>query len=287
MFTSYFVVKRNRLATYCRSSLPAAQSAIVELLSNFLLALRRSIVVGFFSKHRPFQDYRHLCHSRGWRFFLVSPRTFARIGVLFKQDNALSCAGNPYAELEWLLDGDRWKTVGGGFSDINEFLGTLNFADFRITAERRKKIAGRLAAIEASQRATARMLGVGVGTVSRDLDVPNGTPKAEKPNKIRAEDVPNVPNGTPSAGASASENSPPPAPSGDAPAAPVGLLQSPAATFKTAKKAAAQADAATRREERIEAISAKSTALPEAVRYPIILADPPWRYENPPMGWDH
>ena len=96
-----------------------------------------------------------------------------------------------------LLENDRWKTVGPGFSDINAFLGTLNFADFRIGAERRKKIASRLAAIEASQRATARMLGVTNATISRDLDVTNVTPEPEKPNEIGADNGPNVANVTP------------------------------------------------------------------------------------------
>jgi transcriptional regulator with XRE-family HTH domain len=36
--------------------------------------------------------------------------------------------------------------------------------------------------------------------------------------------------------------------------------------------------------ERIAEISKANTALPGGARYPVILADPPWRYENPPMG---
>lgn len=39
-----------------------------------------------------------------------------------------------------------------------------------------------------------------------------------------------------------------------------------------------------RREERLEEISRNNTELDTSVRYPIIYADPPWRYENPPMG---
>jgi len=45
--------------------------------------------------------------------------------------------------------------------------------------------------------------------------------------------------------------------------------------------------AKTSREERIEniaEISKGNTDLGTAQRYPIIYADPPWRYENPPMG---
>lgn len=36
--------------------------------------------------------------------------------------------------------------------------------------------------------------------------------------------------------------------------------------------------------EKIEQISAGNESLDTSRRYPIILADPPWRYENPPMG---
>lgn len=45
--------------------------------------------------------------------------------------------------------------------------------------------------------------------------------------------------------------------------------------------------AVVRREERLEKIaeiSKGNAELSTAVRYPIIYADPPWRYENPPMG---
>ena len=67
-------------------------------------------------------------------------------------------------------DEDRWKRVGVGFGDINAFLATMNFSDLRIAIDQRKKLAKRLQEIEASQRATARLLGVGRGTVQRDLD---------------------------------------------------------------------------------------------------------------------
>lgn len=45
--------------------------------------------------------------------------------------------------------------------------------------------------------------------------------------------------------------------------------------------------AAVKREERLDRlaeISKGNTELSTAVRYPIVYADPPWRYENPPMG---
>ena len=39
-----------------------------------------------------------------------------------------------------------------------------------------------------------------------------------------------------------------------------------------------------RRDERIEEIAKANRDLPTGVRYPVIYADPPWRYEHPPMG---
>jgi phage N-6-adenine-methyltransferase len=79
-----------------------------------------------------------------------------------------------YQELEWLLDGDRWQTVGEGFKDINDFLATIDFSPFRIAAAQRRKIARRLEEIEASQRATAKMLGVDHRTIGHDLKDDNG-----------------------------------------------------------------------------------------------------------------
>ena len=31
-----------------------------------------------------------------------------------------------FQKLEWLIEGDRWKTVGDGFEDVNAFLDTSN-----------------------------------------------------------------------------------------------------------------------------------------------------------------
>ena len=72
-------------------------------------------------------------------------------------------------ELEWLLDEDRWKGVAGGFDDVNAFLDTLNLSEFRVAIDRRKKLAQRLAAIQASQSATARLFGVDESTIRADL----------------------------------------------------------------------------------------------------------------------
>jgi hypothetical protein len=75
------------------------------------------------------------------------------------------------SELEWLLDKDRWKRVGGGYEDINAFMASIeaSFSEFRPVAEKRRKIAKRLAELNASQRQTARLLGANETTIRRDL----------------------------------------------------------------------------------------------------------------------
>jgi N6-adenosine-specific RNA methylase IME4 len=90
------------------------------------------------------------------------------------------------AELEWLLDEDRWKHIGPGFDDINAFLATLSFAEFRLVLDQRKQLAARLYALQASQRATARLLGVSRDTVQRDLGGRNRPAIADNLNKTES-----------------------------------------------------------------------------------------------------
>ena len=84
------------------------------------------------------------------------------------------------SELEWLLKDNRWMSVGGGFDDINAFLKTIDFSEFRIAVDQRKKLANRLHEIEASQRTAAKVLGVGRATIQRDIGGSNGPPPPEK-----------------------------------------------------------------------------------------------------------
>lgn len=74
-------------------------------------------------------------------------------------------------ELEYLLEGDRWKAVGKGYDDINEFARSLNPKDeqLRFARDRRKKLAEALDRLGASQRATAKALGVSHTQVQNDL----------------------------------------------------------------------------------------------------------------------
>jgi hypothetical protein len=74
-------------------------------------------------------------------------------------------------ELEYLLEENRWKAVGKGYDDISEFARSLNPKDeqLRFARDRRKKLAGLLDKLGASQRATAKALGVDESTVRDDL----------------------------------------------------------------------------------------------------------------------
>lgn len=166
-----------------------------------------------------------------------------------------------FSELEWLLEDGRWQKIGAGYDDINAFLATIDFSEFRIAIEQRKKFAGRLKQIQASQRATAKMLGVGAGTIARDLSpAPNGA-SAES---LAAE-----------SGASGNETAPIGAPA---------WFQGDADPSKLARKQVKQAENRKARIANIAEISKGNRELDTAVRYPIIYADPPWRYENPPIG---
>src|SRR5215203_5612014 len=70
------------------------------------------------------------------------------------------------SELEWLLDDDRWREVAGGIEDFNQFLSTIDLSGFRHALEQRKPFAERLKALGATQRTTAKMLGVSRQTVN-------------------------------------------------------------------------------------------------------------------------
>jgi hypothetical protein len=162
-------------------------------------------------------------------------------------------------KLEWLLDNDRWRGVGEGFDDINEFMASIRLDSFRPLAEQRKRIAQRIKELQpkVSNRAIAKTLGVGRSTVNRDTG-PNGPAVDKKASDISAAESSSGPFGPPT-------------------------IAGPAA----AKLVARKENAVDRRDERlanIAEIAKGNTELGTSTRYPIIYADPPWRYENPPMG---
>lgn len=73
-------------------------------------------------------------------------------------------------ELDWLLTDDRWQQVGGGYSDVNAFLATIDLSDFKLAVDQRRELSRKLTGLQASQRATAKALGVAVGTVNGDVN---------------------------------------------------------------------------------------------------------------------
>ena len=119
-----------------------------------------------------------------------------------QQKQAIRVSNIPAAEFEKVVESENPATV----TEL---------------AERRKKIASRLASIEASQRATARMLGVEKRTIGRDLSGANAPASSEELNEISPAFEPS--------GAKA------PLPKGDTPAAPSPLLQSPEVTASAAR----------------------------------------------------
>lgn len=72
---------------------------------------------------------------------------------------------------EWLIEDNRWQQVGGGFDDINKFLASVaaQSSQFTYSIEQRKRVAKKLAELQASQRKTAEALGVDNATIHRDL----------------------------------------------------------------------------------------------------------------------
>lgn len=154
-------------------------------------------------------------------------------------------------ELEWLLEADRWKSVGPGFNSGNEFIQTINLAEFRIAVDRRKKLAKRLAEIEGTQRAIAKALGVNVATVNRD--VANATNKNNGHEKNQSVADATVANATPS----------------------------PLIT-QSGSVAAEQLRRQALKEQRREEVSQKvfeSPVVPSG-QYSTIVIDPPWSYSN-------
>lgn len=79
-------------------------------------------------------------------------------------------ANRAAAVLDWLLDDGRWKQVGDGFSDVNVFLASIDLTQFRLAADRRQKLAKKLKALEATNVATAKAIGVSEKTVRRDTE---------------------------------------------------------------------------------------------------------------------
>jgi N6-adenosine-specific RNA methylase IME4 len=153
---------------------------------------------------------------------------------------------------EELLTDGAWKRVGPGFTDVNVFLASVQLSkDMKPALDARKNLAARIRELqpEASNRAIAKHLGVGRSSIDRDRGS-NGPDngKKDKSNQGRVGS-----NGPRQSGEQAGK-----------------------ASVRASPEERQQA--ALERTRQVE-FDAKALGL-----FPVIYADPPWRYENPPVG---
>jgi N6-adenosine-specific RNA methylase IME4 len=163
-----------------------------------------------------------------------------------------------FRKLEWLLDENRWKTIGEGFEDVNAFLDTIQLDSFKIIANERKKIAERIKELQpgSSNRSIAKVLGVHHDTVNRDL---GGNPplsgKIDSPNK----------------GVEHSSG-------GNPPTSQLSGTEAAKAVERTETKDERSQTKKNSRELREVELGEKQAELP-AKKYGVIYADPEWRFE--------
>lgn len=177
------------------------------------------------------------------------------------------------SELKYLLQEDRWKSVGGGFDDINDFMKTISLRQFKLPIEERKEISKMLSDLQASQRKTAEMIGVSVGTVNKDVQgVQNET--IEKDNSIYGEELENdiVQNRTPT-----QEDQQPPEQSEQKQA----FSSDPADVYKKTEEEVKKEQKKKDRQKQIEEVKQKIET--EEIEKPtglfdVIVIDPPWNY---------
>jgi N6-adenosine-specific RNA methylase IME4 len=163
------------------------------------------------------------------------------------------------AKLEGLLENDRWRDVGDGFSDVNAFLDSIKLDSFRPVAEERKRVAQRIKELQpkASNRKIAKVLGTSHQTINDDL-AGKKLPRAGKnPSAVNEAQM------------FAGNNLPPSALSGAAAAKAVESKQT------EEQRKAAKLEARIQREA---ALGAKQFALPDK-KYGVIYADPEWQFE--------
>lgn len=171
------------------------------------------------------------------------------------------------AQLEWLLEEDRWLQLGTPFVDINDFLKRIKLGEkehLRIAAEHRVRLARRIKELqpEASQRAIARTLGVSNHTISRDIGPTVAGPHGPPNGSEAAETVEKGPATGPHGPLSGSEA---------------------ARAVENAENKEARAEAKKERRSQLEIDLAQRTVnLSQRLRekrYGVIYADPPWRFE--------
>jgi transposase-like protein len=108
-----------------------------------------------------------------------------------------------WAEFKYLLEDQRWKKCG--FKNINEFVASIPFGDFRISIEERQEAARVCVESGASQRSTAKALGVDETTVRRDLrdGAANAAAGAEEPKENQPDENDSAANAAPRSKAAA------------------------------------------------------------------------------------
>jgi N6-adenosine-specific RNA methylase IME4 len=165
-------------------------------------------------------------------------------------------------ELEWLLDEERWRQVGPGYDDVNAFLAGVDLSEFRVSVDQRKRLARRLAELEASQRQTARTLGVGEATIGRDLGTRAGRASTDAGDR----DGPRA-DAEPDAGRAST----------DAPA----WLDAPPADARRALEQASRREVKEReredrRQQNRELVASAPRLAADGERFETIMLDPPW-----------
>ena len=135
---------------------------------------------------------------------IIPPQDAAPAEVFGALREGLHLAGYSFEravrKLDYLLTNDRWQQCGEFEGDVNKFLAGVSLADFKPTIDQRKSIVRKLAKIEASQRAIAKIVGVDEKTVRRDVAAANAAPTPDKPNEIKASDQPSAANAAPAQG---------------------------------------------------------------------------------------
>jgi predicted transcriptional regulator len=90
--------------------------------------------------------------------------------------------------LMWLLEEERWKQVGPGYTDIKDFLQTIDLSSFNIPVQARQALVARLTELHASQRPIAKAIGVAQDTVRQDLRERNRSAESPSPTRDTPQD---------------------------------------------------------------------------------------------------
>lgn len=172
-------------------------------------------------------------------------------------------------ELDWILDDERWKQVGGGFDDINAFLATIDLSEFRIAVEQRKGLARKLEALRATNVSTAKALGVEEGTIRLDLG------KKRQPDKSEVAPLESALTDEEAQGGSDKSDSSP-LRADELPAWFQGDADPAELAKARTKRSGKEAEREAKRERNRELVELTPRALAPTDRFATIALDPPW-----------